>query len=158
MEGRLAALDRDDIVALNQLAYRSAAAVDACDVAALQAVFTRDGRLRSYHPDAEEPFADLAGHEQLAAIPNTMRSLYRRTTHMMTNHLVNVDGDTATGEVLCTARHLGADPVDQTCVVVIIRYEDRYAREADGWKIADRRIRFLWSERHGLCDSGMGGR
>lgn len=147
-----------DITALNQLAYRYAAAVDGCDVAGLQAVFTRNGRLRSYHPDAEEPFADLTGHDQLAAIPNTMRALYRRTTHMMTNHLVHVDGDTATGEVLCTARHLSIDPADQTSTVVIIRYIDRYAREADGWKIADRQIRFLWSERHELCDSGMGGR
>jgi hypothetical protein len=143
-----------DVVALNQLAYRYAAAVDACDVAAFQAVFTADGRLRSYHPDDQTPFADLAGHDQLAAVPTTMRGMYRATTHMMTNQLVDVRGDAATGEVLCTARHLELD--GESSINVVIRYVDRYARTAGGWRIADRQIRFLWSERHAVTDSGMG--
>jgi hypothetical protein len=143
-----------DVVALNQLAFRYAAAVDACDVDAFLAVFTPDGRLRSYHPDAQEPFADLTGHAQLAAIPETMRGMYRHTAHMMTNHLVDVQGDAATGEVLCTARHLSA--ADAASINVIIRYRDRYARQGGIWRIADRQIRFLWSERHEVVDSGMG--
>jgi len=142
----------DDIVALNQLAYRYAKAVDACDVALFQSVFTPDGRLRSYHPDAEQPFADLTGHAQLAVVPDAMRGMYGATTHMMTNHLVEIDGDSATGEVLCTARHLEG----VTTINVIIRYIDRYARHQGQWRIADRQIRFLWSERHEVTDSGMG--
>ena len=148
----------DDIIALNQLAYRYAAAVDACDVAAFLAVFTRDGRLRSYHPDADEPFADLTGHEQLAAIPNAMRERYRRTAHMMTNHLVDVRGNAASGQVLCTARHLFKDAHDATSLNVIIRYVDLYERKGWAWRIADRQIHFLWSERHQVVDSGMGRR
>ncbi len=143
-----------DVVELNQLAYRYAAAVDACDVALFQSVFTPDARLRSYHPDADAPFADLAGHEQLATIPNTMRGMYRKTTHMMTNPLVEIDGDAATGTVLCTARHLEGE----TAINVVIRYVDRYARTGGEWRIADRQIRFLWSERHDVTDSGMGRR
>jgi ketosteroid isomerase-like protein len=141
-----------DITALNQLAYRYAAAVDACDVAQFLSVFTPEARLRSYHPGAEEPFADLTGHAQLATIPNTMRGMYGATTHMMTNHLVSVDGDTASGEVLCTARHLDG----ATSINVIIRYHDCYVRAGGEWRIADRAIRFLWSERHEVTDSGMG--
>lgn len=141
-----------DIVELNQLAFRYAAAVDACDVAMFERVFTADARLHSYHPGAEQPFADLTGHAQLAAIPNTMRGMYRATTHMMTNHLVEVDGDEATGSVLCTARHLEGE----TAINVIIRYVDRYAKAGGAWRIADRAIRFLWSERHAVTDSGMG--
>jgi hypothetical protein len=152
--GENAAGPQLDVVALNQLAFRYAAAVDACDVEAFLAVFAPDGRLRSYHPDAEEPFADLTGHGQLAAIPNTMRGMYRRTAHMMTNHLVDVRGDAATGEVLCMARHLSADGASS--INVVIRYLDRYARQDGAWRIADRRICFLWSERHEVVDSGMG--
>jgi hypothetical protein len=145
-------MDNDDIVALNQLAYRYAKAVDACDVALFQSVFTPDGRLHSYHPGAGQPFADLTGHAQLAVVPDTMRGMYGATTHMMTNHLVEIDGDSATGEVLCTARHLeGASSIN-----VIIRYIDSYARQHGAWRIADRQIRFLWSERHEVTDSGMG--
>jgi hypothetical protein len=141
-----------DIVGLNQLVCRYAAAVDACDVTLFQSVFTPDARLRSYHPDSDEPFADLTGHEQLATIPDTMRGMYRATTHMMANHLVDVDGDEGTGTVLCTARHLEG----VTSINVIIRYVDRYIRHQGEWRIADRQIRFLWSERHEVTDSGMG--
>lgn len=143
-----------DVVALNQLAYRYAAAVDGCDVAGIQAVFHPEGRLRSYQPDAAEPFADMKGSEQLAAVPNAMRGMYRHTTHMMTNHLVDVTGDTATGQVLCTARHLANDAAES--VNVIIRYSDEYVRHDGRWMFMDRQIRFLWSERHPVSDSGMG--
>ena len=143
-----------DVIELNQLAYRYAAAVDACDEAAFLAVFAPDARLRSYHPGAAEPFADLAGHAQLATIPNTMRGMYRATTHMMTNHLVDVAGDEANGEVLCAARHLELDGA--STINVFIRYVDRYQRHRGAWRIADRQIRFLWSERHAVTDSGMG--
>jgi ketosteroid isomerase-like protein len=149
-------MSQNDIIALNQLAYRYAAAVDACDVEAFLGVFARDGRLRAYHPGMEEPFTDLKGHERLAVVPNAMRGMYRRTAHMMTNHLVDVRADTASGEVLCTARHLSADAEGATSINVVIRYVDRYQRSADGWLIADRQIRFLWSERHAVVDSGMG--
>lgn len=144
----------EDIVELNQLAYRYAAAVDACDEALFLSVFTPEARLRSYHPEADMPFADLTGHAQVASIPNTMRGMYRATTHMMTNHLVDVQGDAATGQVLCTARHL--DPDGASTINVVIRYVDSYARRDGAWKIADRQIRFLWSERHEVTDSGMG--
>jgi hypothetical protein len=147
-----------DIVALNQLAYRYAAAVDGCDVARLQSVFHPEGRLRSYQPDADTPFADLTGHAQLAAVPNTMRGMYRATAHMMMNHLVEFDADGATGEVLCVARHLTLDETDPVSVNVIIRYHDRYVRHGGEWLILDRQIRFQWSERHATADSGMGRR
>jgi ketosteroid isomerase-like protein len=145
-----------DVIELNQLAYRYAAAVDACDVDAFLAVFTPDARLRSYHPDAEKPFADLGGHAQLASIPNAMRGMFRRTAHMMTNHLVETDGDAATGTLLCIARHLNIDPRDTEVLVVVIRYVDRYERSRGEWRIAERGIHFLWSERHQAVDSGLG--
>ena len=64
-----------------------------------------------------------------------------------------IDGDRASGTVLCTARHLHKDPADRNVLVVIIRYVDRYTREADAWRIADREIRFLWSERQDMADA-----
>jgi ketosteroid isomerase-like protein len=144
-----------DVLELNRLAHRYAAAVDACDVHVFLDVFAPDARLRSYHPDAEEPFADLIGHEQLASVPQFMRTMFRRTAHQMTNHLVDVHGDTASGTILCTARHLSVDPDDGTALVVVIRYVDRYERRDGSWRIADREIRFLWSERHAVVESGF---
>jgi ketosteroid isomerase-like protein len=140
-----------DVIALNQLAYRYAAAVDACDVDAFLAVFHPDGRLRSFAPGADEPFSDVAGYEQLASVPERMREMFRSTFHQMTNHLVDVDGDAATATLLCTARFLDADLADDAAGVNVIRYLDRYERRSGEWRIADREIRFLWSERHPLA-------
>jgi 3-phenylpropionate/cinnamic acid dioxygenase small subunit len=144
-----------DVVELNQLVYRYAAAVDACDVDAFLAVFHPDARLRTYHPDATEPFSEAIGHDALTVVPDTMRGMFRRTAHQMTNPLIAIEGDTATGSVLCTARHLHLDPDDRESLVVVIRYVDRYERRDGTWRIADREIRFLWSERHTVVDSGF---
>jgi SnoaL-like domain len=145
-----------DLLELNRLAYRYAAAVDAFDVTAFLDVFHPDGRLRAYHPEAEEPFADTVGHEQLAFVPGRMREMFRHTAHQMTNHLVDTDGDRASGTLLCTARHLSLDTDAPTALVVVLRYVDSYERRAGTWRIIDRQIRFLWSERHPVVDSDLG--
>lgn len=136
----------DDVVALKQLAYRYAHAVDTFDEDLLGRVFTDDGRMRVYHPGEDEPFRDLQGGDKIALVPRTMKPAYRRTMHQMTNHLMEIDGDRATGTVLCVARHLAPD--GKSALSVLIRYEDVYRRETSGWRIADRKIRFLWDEVH----------
>lgn len=144
----------EDIIALEQLAHRYADAIDACDLERFLAVFTPDARLQIYHPDADEPFADLSGHDELQIIPGRMRDMFAQTMHVMTNHLVDLDGDQATGTVLCTARHLTLD--HENSMNVMIRYLDSYKRCDGTWKIADRQIRFLWSEQHAAIDIGFG--
>jgi hypothetical protein len=148
-------MPESDIVELNQLAYRYAAAVDARDVDAFLDVFASDGRMRSYHPGADEPFAEAVGHEQLKSAPSTMDAMFGLTVHQMTNHLVDIDGDSASGTVLCTARHLSKDPSNHSAWVVIIRYVDQYERRDGRWRITDREIRFLWNERHEIGESAI---
>jgi 3-phenylpropionate/cinnamic acid dioxygenase small subunit len=143
-----------DVVELNQLVYRYAAAVDTCDVDAFLGIFAPEARFRVYHPDAEQPFFDRTGRAGLADVPNMMRGRFRATAHMMTNPLVAVEGDRATGTVLCTARHLRNDA--EEALTVVIRYVDIYERRGGSWLIADRQLRFLWSEGHAVIDSGLG--
>lgn len=145
----------EDVVALNQLAYRYAAAIDARDAQALLAVFTPDGRMRSYAPDSETPFGDSQGADQLAMVTDQMRERFRKTAHVMTNHTVEVHGDTATGTVLCRAHHLSHDPADQSSLVIVLRYHDEYRRLDGEWRIADRHIRFLWAERDAVVPTGF---
>lgn len=149
-------MDIHDTLALRELANRYAAAVDACDTALFQSVFTRHGRLRVYHPGADDPFSEMVGHHALARVPDTMRGRDLCTMHAMSNHRVSINGDRASGTVLCTARHLEAS--GKTALNVMIRYIDEYVRDDGEWKIVDRQIRFLWSERHVVCDSGYGSR
>ena len=143
------------MIELNQLAYRYAAAVDAQDADAFAGVFSPNGRLKTYHPDQAEPFAEQQGREALASVPRTMSGMYRKTAHLMNNHMVELAGDEASGSLLCTARHLSADPTDMSVLTVVIRYLDRYVRLDGAWFIDERQIRFLWSERTPCVDSGI---
>jgi hypothetical protein len=137
---------------LQELAFRYAAAVDTCDRDAFLAVFDPEGSISAYAPDADEPFAVQRGHAELAMVPGMMRQRFHRTQHMMTNHLVDLTrgaggaGHDATGSVYCTARHWNPDPLGGTDLIVVIRYDDSYRRDGDGWRILDRHIRFLFSE------------
>jgi len=140
---------------LNQLAYRYAAAVDALDEDAFAGVFSPNGALKTYHPDEPEPFVVQRGREELAGVPRTMSGMYRKTAHLMTNHLIDLAGDEATGSLLCTARHLSIEPADMTVLTVVIRYLDRYERLGGAWFIDERRIHFLWSEKTPCVDSGI---
>lgn len=144
----------DDIVELKQLAFRCADAIDACDADRFVAVFAPEARMHIYHPDAVESFADYSGHEQLQAIPARMRNAFAQTMHIITNHLIEMDGDRASGTILCTARHLTLDR--ENTMNVMTRYVDRYERIGSDWKIVDREIRFLWSEQHTAIDNGFG--
>jgi hypothetical protein len=137
-----------DLAALNQLAYRYAEAVDSCNVEAFLSVFASEARVQTFGPGAEVPFGVATGHGELAGIPPAMRQRFTRTAHLMTNHLIDLDGDSARGSLLCTARHLLANGAGGTDLVVVIRYVDRYERRGDLWLILDREIRFLWSETH----------
>jgi hypothetical protein len=134
---------------LQELAFRYAAAVDTCDREAFLAVFDPEGSIAAFAPDAAEPFAVQRGHAELGVVPAMMRERFHRTQHMMTNHLVDLTGGAghdATGTVYCTARHWNPDPLGGIDLIVVIRYEDTYRRDGEGWRILDRRIRFLFSE------------
>lgn len=135
---------------LNELAYRYAAAADARDREAFLSVFSVDGRLSTFAPNAAEPFAVQTGHEELARIPAVMRDRFTATMHVMTNHLLEIDGDTAIGSIYCSARHLFSNPMGGMDLVVLIRYQDRYRRDGGEWKILDREIHFLWSETYSV--------
>jgi hypothetical protein len=131
---------------LAELAFRYASAVDARDREAFLAVFHPEGRLSTFAPGAEEPFAVQAGHEELAWIPVAMSERFDATMHVMTNHLVEIAGDEANGSVYCSARHLIVNPMGGMDLMVLIRYEDLYRRNEGRWRILDREIHFLWTE------------
>jgi hypothetical protein len=131
---------------LNELAFRYASAVDGRDRESFLAVFHPEGRLATFAPDAETPFSVQTGHGELAWIPVAMTERFDATMHVMTNHLIEISGDEATGSVYCSARHLITNLMGGMDLVVLIRYEDRYRRDGGRWRILDREIHFLWTE------------
>ena len=66
--------------------------------------------------------------------------------HLVATHQVHVDGDRATGRCYLQAQHVKANTEGGSLFMVGGRYEDRYVRTADGWRIAHRTLIVLWTD------------
>lgn len=129
--------------ACTRLVLESVAANDRQDYEAFAALFTSDGLL---HRPAGSP---LVGHEEIIA-SYRVRPASRITRHICSNILVTIDSPesarAATYVVLYTAdssqadKHFGAKCDPRT---LIGELEDRFSLTASGWRIAERRARFV---------------
>jgi ketosteroid isomerase-like protein len=137
-----------DLLAIHDLAYRYAAGVDRRDRQLFLSAFRPDATLtvRRPGPDGEVRDSVRTGHDQLGTVTEVI-ARYAKTFHFVGNHRVEVAGDTATGEVYCTAHHLDPGPHGGTDYTMLIRYLDTYRRDPGGpWLIASRRLEVDWTE------------
>ncbi len=128
--------DRDDIIDLT-IAYTWA--LDTRQFADLRHVF---------HPDAT---ADLRGKACNGAdeiITRIGRSVARfdATQHIVGNHQVHIDGDTATCRCHLQSQHTKYGLEGGENMLIGGMYLDRLVRTAGGWRIVHREMRQLWAE------------
>jgi hypothetical protein len=72
---------------------------------------------------------------------------YTMTMHVVANHLVDLDGDTAGAETYGVAYHRGDPPGDtRRNFTTGFRYLDRLERRDGEWRIAARRVALEWTE------------
>jgi ketosteroid isomerase-like protein len=103
---------------------------------------------RCFAPDATADYGYFAG-----ALPDVLAHIragiegFTTTMHFVANHLAEVHGDAATAETyaLCIHRAARGDTVRE--VTVALRYLDRLARTAGGWRIAHRDVAVDFDER-----------
>ncbi len=127
-----------DRIEIHDLLVRYARAVDRCD-AALFAQVWAPGALVDYG----------GGETGAAAWSDDLVARLRhmdRTQHQISNSLVEIDGDEACAETMCTAYHRFTESGMKLRMVVGGRYLDRLARTPDGWRIASRRYVMDWNE------------
>ena len=100
-------------------------------------------------PDAT---ADLAGPTELVGIEE-IRTRIRTalehlddSQHLVGNHEVAVDGDTATHRCYLQAQHVRRAATGGPNYIVAGRYEDRLVRTDAGWRIAHRTLAVMWTE------------
>jgi 3-phenylpropionate/cinnamic acid dioxygenase small subunit len=129
---------------LTQLVHRYADAVDNGNVDAFLDVFHPDGRLAMILAGETEPASIRNGHSELASTPTDLEGLYAVTVHQVSNHLVDVQDDLASGSLLCIARLVTVGE-RATELVHIARYTDQYERRDGVWRILHREVRVLWS-------------
>ena len=93
------------------------------------------------------PSFQAHGLKEVQGIPAMLSARYLATRHAVHNILVTIEGDTAQGSLICTADHLwrNADGGFEQ-VRWYLRYEDEFARLAEGWRFRTRRVRVDWSD------------
>jgi hypothetical protein len=136
-------LDRQ---ALRELVETYARTADRREPEATAACFTLDGVLRIFERGKVEPVRQRVGR---AEITQAMAGLarYEATMHLVGNHTVwfGDDPDRASGEAYCIAQHVhrveGPDgQAEPRNHVMNIRYQDRYVRTDEGWKLEQREL------------------
>lgn len=117
-----------DIIAIQQLLARANTAVDAGDGDAYAKCFTEDGVL-----DAGEA-GKFEGSEQIAAAGGSFAGAMPGLRHWVNNHVIEVDGDRATGTVYIMVVLGGPEPTAGGTGI----YRDHMVRTSEGWLFESR--------------------
>lgn len=129
-----------DVVELTQITHRYARALDLCQPELFGSVFTHDMVLE-FHPLGNEPPIRYDGLRSFLGRP----SVPFRTQHFLSNHEFEVKAGQASGICYVQGQHwLESNPAD--LYMVGARYEDQYQRLAGGWRIAERRCYYMWTQ------------
>jgi 3-phenylpropionate/cinnamic acid dioxygenase small subunit len=131
--------DRADVEAV---LLRYATALDTRDWDLLRSVFVADG---------VADYGDLGGGvhhgvEAITAVVDRALEPFSATQHLITNVVVELDGDEAAATCYLQAHHVAHPPDGTTRFVVGGIYRDRLRRTADGWRIVHRELRPVWTE------------
>ena len=127
-----------DVVAIQQVLYHYAYALDARDYAALDDVFAADAKLHTSGGTLMSP-ADYKSmcETELAKLDGTH--------HMVTNTSVTVDGDRANSRAYFQAQHVKRSLEPDSQFLMAGWVDDELERRAEGWRIVDRRWHSSWS-------------
>lgn len=131
IEQRLQTADRAH---LHTLVLRLARAIDRND---------RNGILACYHDEAIDDHGEYSG--PAAGFADWVAMLYRERvesmTHLVANHLVDIDGHRAVGETYVQVYLIGRPAGNQRVLMTGLgRYLDRFERRDGVWRIVHRRV------------------
>lgn len=131
-------LSADDRAELADLAAAYAHAVDRRRFEQLRRVFTADGVLHT-------PTGSRRGHAEIESAMGRLHR-YEATFHVLGQQRLAATAEGASGETYCVAHHLRRHDDGRVDSVMYIRYLDRFAATADGWRIAERRLEVDWTD------------
>jgi ketosteroid isomerase-like protein len=132
-----------DRLALHDLVHRYAAAVDDRDADGVAALFAADATLVVPDPPARlDPVVEHHGADGVRAALAPLDQ-FRRTVHEVAGVLLDPDGDGARGRVTGVAHHYLERDQGLADLRWRLRYDDRYVRAGEGWRIARRAVTVL---------------
>lgn len=130
-------LDQQAIIAV---ALRYCRALDTNDWALLADVFVPGATARLGGPP------ELIGLEAITARCRAALTPLDDSQHMVSNHEVQIEAETATHRCYLQAQHIRRNSVGGPNYMIGGRYEDRLVRTADGWRISHRTLTVMWSD------------
>jgi hypothetical protein len=139
----------EDRLAIIELTHRYCWALDSKQLELLDTVFELDAT-------AELRSAPLEGLEAIRSRIHGALAPLDATQHTVTNHLITVDGNTATSRCYLHSQHVRAAAEGGELYVIAGRYEDELVRTPHGWRIAFRRLVGVWTD--GNLEVVRGGR
>jgi 3-phenylpropionate/cinnamic acid dioxygenase small subunit len=133
-----------DRIEIQDLCYRYAELIDSKDFDSLRSeIFSEDA-----HIDYSVFGGSVGGLEETIAFLKQALTpeLFPNTQHLNANVQVKLDGDEATGRVMCFNPQELALPDGGTQVFMLgLWYVDRYRRTAAGWRISSRVEEKSWT-------------
>ncbi len=128
-----------DDLAIVDLAVAYTWALDAQQLEDLRAVFT---------PDATADLLGVHCEGIEAIIARIGRPLSRldATQHLVGNHQVRVDGDTATHRCQLQAQHVKRGTSGGDNYIMGGMYDDALVRTGEGWRITHRTLTLVWTQ------------
>lgn len=135
-------MSADDKLAVAETVYRYAIGVDTRDWAMYRAQFADQVHI-DFSSYSGRPITEIAADDWVAGLQPLFRGLHA-TQHMMTNPLVDVDGDTARIRMYMQATHV-LDPADPASTYTVGGYyDDDLVRTGDRWIFTGVKLTVLW--------------
>ena len=123
-----------DRMEIEDLVYEYAAIIDQKRFDDLANVFTEDAQID--YSDVGGPVGNL---EQITAFLKQVMGMFPNHQHLNANPQIRVDGDSATGRVMCFNPQEIAKPDGSTHIFMVgLWYVDEYRRTGKGWRISKR--------------------
>lgn len=125
-----------DKEAIRELALLYCRGVDRKDYALLRTLYTKDGT------DTHGRHFDGPADEYVDFLEQALQTA-RIGAHYLCNHLIEVDGDQAQGEVYALGFHQMPDEAGKMHEEFVgVRYLDHYRKENGQWRFASRNVMF----------------
>lgn len=134
---------------IRELANVFANLADVKDANGQGEIFLPDGVLE-FQMGADGAIQNIVGREALvkafASTINPCKAVY----HINGQHVIQLDGDEATGTAYCQATLVNEKDGKDMVTVNDVRYTDQYQKSEGKWYVKKRRTTFLLSETHEL--------
>ena len=133
----------DDRAQIDDLLTAYAASIDDKDWQRLASLFTADALL-----DYTGSGGPRGSFEEAVPFLQQGLGLFSVTQHFLTNRRITVDGDAATSSALLLNPLLSDDGQGGMRMLLVGgRYESRYERTDDGWRISEHMASTVWGPR-----------